>query len=72
MDETRLISVVCSNRTRGNGLILEHRKFCTNIWKNFYMVKVMEHCNRLPREVAESPSVEIFKSHLDTYLRDVL
>jgi len=32
------------------------------------MVRVMEQQNRLPREVAESPSVEIFKTHLDAYL----
>ena len=32
------------------------------------MAKVMEYWNRLPREVVESPSMEIFKTHLDTYL----
>ena len=44
--------------------------FCTNTWKNFFTVRVMEHGNRLPREVVESPSMEIFKTHLDTYLCD--
>ena len=38
MDVARLFSVVCSDRTRSNGLELEHRKFCTNIQKNFFMV----------------------------------
>ena len=35
MDEARLFLVVCSNRTKSNGLKLEHRKFLTNTWKNF-------------------------------------
>jgi len=30
-------------------------------------VTVMEHWNRLPREIVESPSVEIFETHLDAY-----
>jgi len=41
MDEGRLFSVVCSERTRSNGLKLELRKFRTNIWKNFFTVRVM-------------------------------
>ena len=68
MDETRIISVVCSDRTRSNGLKLDHRKFHTNIWRNFFMVRVMEHWNRLPREVVDSPSMEISRTHLDAHL----
>ena len=34
--------------------------------------EVTEHWNRLPREVVESPSLEIFKSHLDAYLCDLV
>ena len=60
--------VVCSNRTRSNGLKLEHRKFHTNMQKNFFMVRVMEHWNRFPRETVESPSMEILKTLLDAYL----
>ena len=71
MDEARLISVVCSNRTRGNGLNLEHRKFCTNVQKNFFMVRVAEHWNRLTREVVKSP-METFKTRLDANLSDLL
>ena len=64
--------MVPSDRTRGNGHKLKHRKFCLNMRKNFFTVRVTEHWNRLPGEVVESPSLEIFKSCLDTILGSVL
>ena len=45
MDEARLFLVVYSNRTRTNGLKLVYRKFHTNMQKNFFMLRVMEHWN---------------------------
>ena len=72
MDEARLFSVVCSDWTRSNGIKFEHRKFCTNMWKNFFMVRVTEHWNRLPRDAVKSPSMEIFNTSLDAYLCDLL
>jgi len=72
MDEARLFLVVHSNRTRSNGLKLEHRNFHTTMQKNFFTVRVTEHWSRLPREAVESLSMEIFQTCLDTYRCDLV
>ena len=64
----RFFSMVPSDRMRSNGHKLKHRKYHLNMRKNFFTVGVTEHLNRLPREVVESSSLEIFKIHLDIIL----
>jgi len=64
--------VVPSDRTRDNGHKLKHRKLRLNRRKNFFPLRVTEHWNRLPSEVVESPSLEIFKTHLEKFLCSLL
>ncbi|KFQ37605.1 hypothetical protein N332_03316, partial [Mesitornis unicolor] len=48
-----------------NGFKLKEGGFRLDIRRNFFMLRVVRHWTRLPREVVDAPSLGMVKARLD-------
>jgi len=71
-DGERLFIRECSDRMRGSGFKMKEGRFTLGSRKKFLTAMVVRHWNRLPREVVDAPSLEVFKDRLDGALSNLV
>jgi len=60
-----LLTRVDSDKTRKNGFKLKEGRFRLDVRGKFFTERMVRCWYRLPREIADAPSLEAFKTRLD-------
>ena len=64
-EKSQLFERVDNSRTRENGFKMKEGRFKLDIRGKFFTKRAVRCWNRLPREVVDAPSLEMFKAMLD-------
>lgn len=64
MRKTEIFNQACSDRTRDNCFTLKKSRFTLDTRKKFFAVWVVRDWKRLPREVVDVPTLEVFEVRL--------
>ena len=71
-ERNQLFERLDNSRTRGNGFKLEEGRLKLDVRGKFFTERVVKCWNRLPREVVDAPSLEVFRARLDGALGSLL
>ena len=69
---SKLFERVDNSRTKGKGFKLKEGRFRFDVRRKFFTRSVVRCWNRLPRDVVNALSLEVFKARLDWALGDQL
>ena len=61
-ERNQLFGRVDNSRTRGNGLKLKEGRLRLDVRGKFFTMRVVRCWHRLPREIMDAPSLEVFKA----------